>query len=176
MTRAAVIVTLMLVSPALAQTSRPVARATQPTAGQRSAEQTLRELLQSSPQTAQPIRPTAPQAPQTDVTSGPGAVAPGASLQPLIREGTLLLDRVGRLTRAGSGVWEFTLDADGSALADPPLVLLPNSKLSQLEDAVRTSYRDMKVRVSGEVTEYRGRNYLLLGRWTALPDVVQPLQ
>src|SRR5688572_11048984 len=100
MTRAAVMVTLMFASAALAQTTRPAAPTTQAAPpGQRSAEQTLRELLQSSPQTAQPIRPTPDQRPQTDVTSGQGAVAPDASLQPLVREGTLLLDRVGRLTR-----------------------------------------------------------------------------
>ena len=36
--------------------------------------------------------------------------------------------------------------------------------------------QDMKLTVSGEVTEYRGRNYLMLHRWSVVPDAVQPLQ
>ena len=165
------VVAALLASTAMAQTTQPATRA-----GQQSAEETLRQMLESSPQTAQPLRPAPDQTPQTDATSGQGAVAPEAPAVPLMREGTLLLDRIGRLTRTRDGLLEFTLEADGSALSDPPLILLPNRRLSQLEDAVRISQRDVKVRVSGEVTEYRGRNYLLLQRWAQVPDVVQPLQ
>ena len=46
----------------------------------------------------------------------------------------------------------------------------------QLEDTVKASYADQKFRVSGEVTEYRGRNYLLLQRWNVIPDSIKPLQ
>ena len=61
-------------------------------------------------------------------------------------------------------------------MSDPPLVLLPNHKLSQLEDLVTNSYSDMKIRASGEITEYRGRNYLLISRWSQVQDVTQPLR
>ena len=71
---------------------------------------------------------------------------------------------------------ELTLDSDGRNMADPPLVLLPSRTVMQLEDQVRGSYRDLKVRVSSEVLEYRGRNYLLLHRWSQVPDAAQPLQ
>jgi hypothetical protein len=111
-----------------------------------------------------------------DETSGAGAVAPNAQPRTLLREGTLLLDRVGRLTRGEDGKLEFTIDADGRGMADAPLVLLPNRALARLEGAVQTSYRDLKIRASGEVMEYRGRNYLLLQRWSVVPDVAQPLQ
>lgn len=137
-------------------------------------------MLQPQPQAARPLRPQAePQAqpPQADLTSGPGAVAPNAPTLALVRDGTLLLDRVGRLTRGREpNTWEFTLDADGRALADPPLVVLPNRKLDQLEGLVRSSDRDVRLRVSGEVTEYRGRNFLLLQRWVQVPDMALPLQ
>ena len=31
-------------------------------------------------------------------------------------------------------------------------------------------------RVSGTVTEYKGRNYILIQRWSQVQDLVQPLQ
>jgi hypothetical protein len=138
----------------------------------------LRQMLRPQGQSAQPIKPLPELPPAVDATSGAAAVAPNATTQPVAREGTLLLDRVGRLTPSsdGSNRFELTLDADGGTLADPPMILLPNRKLMQLEDRLQSSYRDLKLRISGEVTEYRGRNYLLLQRWTVLPDAVQPLQ
>src|SRR2546421_2771517 len=144
---------------------------------QRSAEEMLRQMLQPATQAAQPLRPIPDEPVPVDATSGGGAVLPRATTQPLAREGTMLLDRVGRLTRGADGrTFEFTLDSDGRSLSDPPLVLLPNRRLSDLEDVFNNSYRDIKLRVSGEITEYRGRNYLLLQRWAAVPDVAQPLQ
>jgi hypothetical protein len=154
---------------------QPIAPSTRP--AQKSAEETLRQMLQSSPTAAQPIKPVPDAAPVNDATSGSGAVAPNAPTVPLIREGTLFLDRIGRITRTGDGFWwEFRLEADGSALNDPPMLMLPCKKLQQMEDSVRTSYRDLKIRISGEVMEYRGRNYLLVHRWASVADVAQPLQ
>ena len=149
--------------------------ATRPT--NRSAEETLRQMLQPQGEAARPLRPVEEAPPQVDETSGAGAVAPNAQPRTLLREGTLLLDRVGRLTRGQDGrTFEFTLDSDGRGMADAPLILLPNRALARLEGAVQTSYRDLKIRASGEVMEYRGRNYLLLQRWSVVPDVAQPLQ
>jgi hypothetical protein len=39
---------------------------------------------------------------------------------------------------------------------------LPNLKLMIMEDVARGNTREPRFRVSGVVTEYRGRNYLLL--------------
>jgi hypothetical protein len=157
----------------LGQTTQP---ATRP--GNQSAEEMLRQMLQPQGEAAQPLKPIAPaDQPQVDNTGGVAAVAPGAPSPPLVREGTPLLDRVGRLTPIAQGqMLEFTLESDGSGMTEPPLVLLPNRKLMQLEDRVKTSYRDLKISISGEVTEYRGRNYLLLSRWSVVQDVAQPLR
>jgi hypothetical protein len=153
----------------------PPAPTTRP--GDRSAEEMLRQMLQPQGEGARPLRPAPEAAPAVDATSGDAAVAPFATPQAVLREGTLLLDRVGRLTRAqDGGGFELTLDSDGRALADAPLRLLANRSLMQLEDRVQSSYRDLRLRVSGEVTEYRGRNYLLLQRWSAVPDVAEPLR
>ena len=142
-----------------------------------SAEAMLRQMLQPQGQTAQPLKPLPDLPPAVDSTSGAGAVVPNAQPQPVAREGTLLLDRIGRLTPSADGKsFELTLEADGVVLADPPLILLPNRKLMQLEDTVKASFADQRFRVSGEVTEYRGRNYLLLQRWNVVPDSIKPLQ
>jgi hypothetical protein len=167
-------------APAAPATTQPFVTtpppATRPT--NRSAEETLRQMLQPQGEAARPLRPVEEAPPQVDETSGAGAVAPNAQPRTLLREGTLLLDRVGRLTRGGDDGkrLEFTIDSDGRAMADAPLVLLPNRALARLEGAVQTRYRDLKIRVSGEVMEYRGRNYLLLQRWSVVSDVAQPLQ
>ena len=143
----------------------------------RGAEETLRQMLQPQGDAARPLRPVEEAPPAVDVTSGVAAVAPDATPRTVLREGTLLLDRLGRLTRGADGrTFEFVLDSDGRAMTDAPLILLPNRKLMQLEGQVQSSYRDLKIRASGEVMEYRGRNYLLLQRWSVVPDVAQPLK
>jgi hypothetical protein len=134
-------------------------------------------MLQPQGQAAQPLKPLPDQPPANDATTGGGAIAPSTPVQRVTREGSLLLDRVVRLTPSAVGkTFELTLESDGRALSDPPFVLLPNRKLMQLEDQVKNSYQDQKVRVSGEITEYRGRNYLLLQRWNVIPDSIKPLQ
>ena len=159
-------------APAATQTAAPATRPANP-----SAEAMLRQMLQPQGQAAQPIKPQPDLPPADDATSGAASVAPQAPALRVMREGTLLLDRIGRLTPAADGKsFELTLESDGVALADPPLVLLPNRKLMQLEDQVKNSYQDQRVRVSGEVSEYRGRNYLLLQRWNVIPDSIKPLQ
>jgi len=177
----------MISSRAWAQTTRPAPVTTQPTAiavpttrpANRSAEDTLRQMLQPQAQAAQPLQPLPdlPNEETVDQTSGDNAVPPGATTQPLTAEGTILLDRIGRLTPGSDGkTFELTLESDGILLSDPPLVLAPNRRLQQLEQRVQNSYGDIKLRVSGEILEYKGRNYLLLSRWAVLPDSVRPLQ
>jgi len=163
---------------AVAATQPPLATpSTRPT--NPSAEAMLRQMLQPPQQAAQPLQPLLDLPnPQTyDLTSGPNAVMPGATTQPLTDEGTVLLDQIGRLTPSDDGkTFEFTFDSDGRELAQPPLILSPNKRLELLEQYVANSNGDIRLRVSGEILEYKGRNYLLLSKWAALPDVVRPLQ
>jgi hypothetical protein len=101
-------------------------------------------------------------------------VAPGAPTLTVLREGTPIVNRVGRLTLGGEGgASEFMFEADGQALRDPPLIVLPNLKLMIMEDAVRGATREPRFRVSGVVTEYRGRNYLLLEKVSVLSQATQ---
>jgi hypothetical protein len=52
------------------------------------------------------------------------------------------------------------------------MLVLPNQQLSRMEGAVTGSDHDLKFRVSGTVTQYSGRNYLLVERSTI--DTTEP--
>ncbi len=142
---------------ALAQDAAPM---TQPTT-RPSTQSTYDRLLGSDMTVAEkPLQPIANRAP--DNTTGANAVAPGAPQLPTKREGTFVIDRMGRLARSADGGWEFNFDADGAAMQDPPMKVLPNLKLMVMEDAIESGGGDLRFRVSGSLTEYRGRNYILL--------------
>ena len=130
--------------------------------GQRSADDVLGEMLKPR-RTGGDRELTPTEAPATDKSSGAGSVAPRAPVLTVLREGTPVVNRLGRLTLGADGrPAEFTFESDGGALRDPPLIVLPNLKLMIMEDAARGATREPRFRVSGVVTEYRGRNYLLL--------------
>lgn len=137
-----------------------------------SGDQALDQLLKPPANAAQPLQPV-PDKSATDKTSGSGAVKPDAPKVPVVREGTYVFDRVARLTHVANGQAELTFDSDGKALHDPPMIILPNLKLQQMEDQVTAASRDLKFHITGMVTEYRGRNYILLDRVTILPDITQ---
>ena len=154
------------------------AAATAPTtkpAKELSAEEMLSQMLKAPEKTG--TRPLAPlpevKSGAPDKTSGKGAVAPAAPVVSVLREGTFLVDRLGRLSRSADGSQaEFAFESDGTALQDPPVVIIPNLKLMQMEDAAANSIRDLKFRVSGMVTEYRGRNHILLEKVVVVPEVL----
>jgi hypothetical protein len=166
----------LLAASTAARGQTPAAPATRPAPSQPpslSADQMLNRLLSARGEQGKPLQPAATD--EADATSGSGAVAPGAPTISVLREGSVIVDRVGRLTRSTDGQRaEFTLEADGKALRDPPLIILPNQKLMLMEEAVKTSSRDLRFRVTGLITEYRGRNYILLEKVVGSPDSEQP--
>jgi hypothetical protein len=87
--------------------------------------------------------------------------APATDSSKLLREGTVLLDRRGRLRRDEGGAWMFIFDADAEGLADPPMILLPCLLLERMEQYARIVGSDPPLLVSGHVHVYGGRNYLL---------------
>jgi hypothetical protein len=132
-----------------------------------SADQMLNKMLSEtgnptglSPATAQP---------SADRTSGPGALPPKAPVVNVLRERSQIFDRVARFTHSSDGMQEeITLESDGTAMQDPPLILLPNLKLVALEAAAAD--RNARFRVTGTVTEYRSRNYILLQKVVVMSD------
>jgi hypothetical protein len=135
----------------------------------------LNQMLMPKSAAPKPLQPNG-DAPETDKTTGRGAVAPNAPTLAVKREGDLIVNRVGRLTRgADSQQMEFTFDADAQAMQDPPVVILPNLKLMLMEDAVKSSSRDLRFQITGVLTEYRGRNYVLLDKVVVVSDITEPL-
>lgn len=176
---------ITFVPAALAQnapTTRPADSGAKPAPGPRTrtAEQMLDEMLKPAPGTAatpgavaRPL-PNPSDPPAADRTSGAGAVKPGAPVVTVLREGTFVVDRTGRLVRSADGsMAEIVFEADGRAMRDPPMVIVPNLKLMAMENAAASATRDLRFRISGMVTEYRGRNYILLEKVVVVPDPVQ---
>ncbi len=132
----------------------------------------LRQLLSPARPSAKPLEPVnyPPEQDQTSKT----AVAPKTEGQNVVREGSFVIDRVARLTRTGDGQFELTYEADGSALKDPPMIILPNLKLMIMESTVKNASKDLKFHVSGMVTEYNARNYILLEKVVVVQDETVP--
>lgn len=152
---------------ALAQTTRPTTRPSEPP----NPDLMLRQLLSPARPSAKPLEPVT--YPQEDTTSK-NAVAPKVESQNLVREGSYIIDRVGRLTRNADGQPELTFEADGFALKDPPMIILPNLKLMIMESMIKNNSKDLKFHVMGMVTEYNGRNYILLEQAVASQDDAVP--
>jgi len=152
---------------AWAQNTRPATRPAEPP----NPDLMLRQLLSPARPSAKPLEPVT--YPQEETTSKM-AVAPKTDTQNLVREGSYIPPRVGRLTRTPDGQFEFTFEADATALKDPPMIILPNLKLMAMETAVKNNSRDLKFYVSGVVTEYNGRNYILLEQVVVKQDDTVP--
>jgi len=76
-------------------------------------------------------------------------------------DGTLILSRRGRLLRGRRGAWIFVFDADAWGEGDAPVVLLPSPTLNALvAGGRRTDYR-VPVHISGSLSHYRGRRFLV---------------
>jgi hypothetical protein len=96
------------------------------------------------------------------------AVAPAGRL---LREGSFVVDRVGQVRRTDDGQFVFGFQSTGpgvpAADAESPMTLVPNLNLMAVESALRSNpYHSF--RVTGRVTEYRGRNHLILEKVVVL--------
>ncbi len=113
-----------------------------------------------------------PAAPETPTVSGPAvpsAPAPGIEAAPnapvvsRIRDGQYITRRTGRLVKdEKTGQWLFVFDADGKDMKDPPMVILPNLYLQSMEQMTEKGTKPIRFNISGEVTEYQGKNFLLI--------------
>jgi len=115
----------------------------------------------ANPSTGSPGNPASNGRPVGEPAKGIAGVDANTGL--LQREGSFIVDRMGRLSRGSDGrTWEFSFEADGSVMSDPPVVLIPNLKLMAMEDAIAAENLDLRFRVTGMLTEYHGRNHLML--------------
>ncbi len=99
-------------------------------------------------------------------------VAPNAPKSTRVREGEFVWNRTGRLMKdEKSGDWVFEFDSDGTNMKDPPMELLPSRLLAAMEDSSAGGTQRTRFKVSGEVTEYRGKNYLWVQHMEILRDL-----
>jgi hypothetical protein len=107
---------------------------------------------------ASPAAP-APSAPATG-PSAPAAAEPAQGGR-LLREGTFLASRRGRVIKTTGGEWQFHFDTGPENKADAPMVLMPCLNLQAIEKLADRGSEALSFTVSGQVFVYKGRNYLL---------------
>ena len=88
-------------------------------------------------------------------------VSPNAQIEPLLPEGSYLVDRTGRLVKSGPW-WTFVMEGSSQVVRSRPLRLLPSQLLTTMEQASGSADRGILFVISGEITEYEGINYVLL--------------
>ena len=88
----------------------------------------------------------------------------------LLPDGSRIVDRPGRLTSEGE-YFTYSFESRGQGAPEMPLRLLPNRLLEDMEIASAGGTKHIVFVVSGEVTEYRGVNYLLVQKLLARPSI-----
>ncbi len=88
----------------------------------------------------------------------------------LLPDGYRLVDRPGRLAREGE-YWVLAFESRGTQSAEPPMRLLPNRMLEDMEIASAGGTQPVVFLVSGEVTQYHGVNYLLVQKLLVRPNL-----
>lgn len=102
----------------------------------------------------------------------------GEKKEGVLAEGTVLSSRRGRLVRAAAeGELLLTFDNDPDSPGAASMPLLPCKLLQQLEQAASVRGEEVEFRVTGRVTVYHGRNYLLPIWFQAVrPGDLRPMQ
>ncbi len=121
-------------------------------------EMLMAEMMEDQRGRAVTVAPTPTRSRDENVDS----VAPAGFL-PEPGERTAVVDRVVRIVYDADTQWFEARFIGDNTLRDPPLRLLPSQKLlNALRMKYRPGKRHAKFRITGEVTFYQGRRYLLL--------------
>lgn len=96
------------------------------------------------------------------------AILPAA--HKLLPDGSRIVDRPGRLTSEGE-YFTYSFESRGRGAPEMPIRLLPNRLLEDMEIASAGGTKHIVFVVSGEITEYRGVNYLLVQKLLARPTM-----
>lgn len=98
-------------------------------------------------------------------TTGPRA---GEDDRTVMAESTLIVSRTGRLVIGSTGMWEFMMDngandppSSSAGVRDEPIRILPSLNLERMEDRARRYGDRAQFVVSGTVTIFEERNYLI---------------
>jgi hypothetical protein len=127
---------------------------TQPSA----AEQMLNDMLKPS---AAPTPPATQ--PDAQVVVEPNGYKPPPAAPQLLREGSNVISRSGHLRKNSDGPYPtIVFDPKSGEAPLAPMYVLPNLQRMSMEDAASATQADLRFTVSGTVTEYKGKNYILL--------------
>jgi hypothetical protein len=128
-----------------------------PTPRQPSPEDIIRQFQEQRPQVV-PVLPTGPED-QAARRAEPGEES--AELRPArLPDGAMLVDRAGRITPEGEW-WVFSFESDSEGYPEPPMKLLPNQALERMVRESGGGLDPVVFVVTGEVTDFRGENFLL---------------
>ncbi len=137
-----------------------------------SPEELLKELQKDTLKTGRPItsadKPGEERRSTVATNAATGGVRPVSKR--LLPDGSRIVDRPGRLTREGS-FFTFSFESRGQGAPEMPIRLLPNRLLEDMEIVSAGGAKSIVFVVSGEVTEYRGVNYLLVQMLLVRPDL-----
>jgi len=102
------------------------------------------------------------------------SVAPPSG-KPLSAGGrAVVIDRVVRLVKDPTGQWWTARFQSDNTLREPPLRVLPNSILTKAVYLNRQmGQSSLKLRISGDITQYKGRRYLLMRKMFPQRDLEQ---
>jgi hypothetical protein len=141
-----------------------------------SAESVLENLINDKPNQPRALPAPAPAATSPNLVPAIQASAPNEPKAIRRREGDYIERKTGRLVRDDkTGSYLFAFDSDGKQMYDPPINLLPCLKLMSMEESSEKGARTIKFKISGEVTEFHGQNYLLLRDVLIVRDLNQGL-
>jgi hypothetical protein len=138
-----------------------------------SAEDVMQQMLQQQQQDETTIAPTSrpgddqprrgrPPTAAVRVDTSVLGIAPGGKQPTLRREGEFIVARRGRLIRSPDGAHMlFAFDADDRDSPETPLIILPCQMLQSMEEIVQQRGDRVVFILSGQITAYRGANYVM---------------
>ncbi|MFA9477791.1 hypothetical protein ACERK3_05725 [Phycisphaerales bacterium AB-hyl4] len=122
----------------------------------------LLEQRQAAPSTPREQATTDRPRDRAAVVAGSAPGSGEAAGETLRDEGSMLVQRRGRVTRARDGGHVlFTFEADGRESPESPMILQPCRLMESMERIVQQRGEQVLFVVSGQVQRYRGANYLL---------------
>jgi len=151
-------------TPAAPAPAKPAAVPPAAAPKQGDAKATIDAMQGAAPKPAGGAPATQPGTPNTAPSSGsPPAIASGGRL---LREGSFITMRRGRIIKAPGDQWQFHFDNGPDNRADAPMTLMPCLNLQAIEMLADRGGESLSFTLSGQVFVYKGRNYLLPSLYT----------
>lgn len=103
-------------------------------------------------------------------TFDPLRPSPGA----LVREGAFIRNGRGRMVPGDGANWIFLFDPDSRGKSEPPMILQPCIRLTEMRRLAEDKKETITFSISGQVFVYQSRNYLLPTHFTTVSADAAP--